>query len=132
MKTITKINVVNRDLDDLGHVNNSVYLNYLETAREHWYKEAAGLSFKDMMEMNLGTVVIKLEILFKKEAVLGDRLEVTTSPIKIGNTSFEFHQLIINQHGEVVADASVLNVMIDLTLRKSVPVISHIARNLNH
>jgi YbgC/YbaW family acyl-CoA thioester hydrolase len=132
MKTITKINVINRDLDDLGHVNNSVYLNYLETAREHWYKEAAGFSFKDMMEMKLGTVLIKLEILFKKEAVLGDRLEVTTSPIKLGNTSFEFHQLILNQYGEVVADASVLNVMIDLTSRKSVPVISQIARNFNH
>ncbi|MBO0959981.1 acyl-CoA thioesterase [Neobacillus sp. MM2021_6] len=132
METTTKIEVMNCDLDDLGHVNNSVYLNYLETAREHWYIEAAGLSFKDMREEDLGTVLMKVEILFKKEALLGDSLSIITSPIKIGTTSFEFRQLILNQQGDVVADASVLNVMINVSSRKSVPVISNIARNFNH
>ncbi|WP_413299875.1 thioesterase family protein [Bacillus sp. 1P10SD] len=129
MKTTTFIEVKNSDLDDLEHVNNSVYLTYLEAAREEWYKKAAGMTFQDMLEMNLGTVLIKLEILFKKEAVLGDHLEITTTPKKIGKTSFEFHQLILNQHREIVAEANVLNVMINLSTRKSVPVVRNIAAN---
>ncbi|OZU88004.1 hypothetical protein CIL03_12760 [Virgibacillus indicus] len=126
---VKKIVVKDEDIDGLNHVNNSVYLNYLETARENWYINAAGYSYEDFHKENLGTAVLRIDILYKKEAVLHDVLSVTTTPKKLGNTSFVFEQKIRNEKDEVVCEAVVTKVMIDLTTRKSVPVIDSIARN---
>lgn len=126
LETITELRVEEKDIDELGHVNNSVYVTYLEEARGHWYKEA-GLSFKEMGKRGLGTVVLKLEILFKKEALLGDLLKIKTSPIRLGNKSFDLEQTIYNQSGDIVSEAIVKSVMFDRNERKSIPVSKEIA-----
>src|SRR5690625_1163886 len=125
----TTIVVKEKDIDGLNHVNNSVYLNYLEHAREKWYIEKAGYSYDDFHQANLGTMVLKIEILFKKEAVLHDKLRVITIPKKLGNTSFVFEQKILNVNDEEICHATITKVMIDFTTRKSVKVIEPIARN---
>ncbi len=117
------------DIDGLNHVNNSVYLNYFEHGREQWYIHNAGYSYKDFHQANLGTVVLKMEILFKKEAILHEKLTVVTIPIKLGNTSFVFEQKIFNEHDEEICVATVTKVMIDYTTKKSVKVIDAIAQH---
>ena len=82
------------DIDGLNHVNNSVYLNYLEHGREAWYIKYAGYSYDDFHKDNLGTVVLRIDILYKREALLHDKLQVITKPLKLGNTSFVFEQEI--------------------------------------
>lgn len=124
-----QIIVSEEDIDGLNHVNNSVYLNYLEHGREAWYIKNAGYSYEDFHQANLGTVVLRIDILYKKEALLHDVLWVITAPKKLGNTSFVFQQQIINQDDEIICEAEVTKVMIDFTTRKSRPVIEEIARN---
>src|SRR5690625_335606 len=121
--------VKEKDIDGLNHVNNSVYLNYLEQGRENWYIKNAGHSYKDFHKVNLGTMVLKIDILFKKEAVLHDKLKVITTPKKLGNTSYVFEQKILNESDEEVCSATITKVLTDYTTRKSVKVIEAIARN---
>ena len=128
---ITELEVTEQDIDELGHVNNKVYFSYLEIARENWLKDATGMDFQEMTENNLGTVVIRIEINFKKEAVLGDKITVKTIPERVGNTSFVFKQEIYNQNGELLSDAIVTEVMFDPTRRKSIPVIEDIRKHFN-
>ncbi|MBS4214704.1 MULTISPECIES: acyl-CoA thioesterase [Neobacillus] len=127
METITEIKVEQEAIDELEHVNNSVYVTYLEKARGDWYRDA-GISFNEMRKRLVSTVVLKLEILYIQEAKLGEILKVKTSPIRLGNKSFVFQQDIYNQSGKKIVEALVTNVMIDRSVRKSIPVIKEIAR----
>ncbi|GIO24150.1 thioesterase family protein [Oceanobacillus sp. J11TS1] len=127
MEAEKQIVVEEKDIDGLHHVNNSVYLNYLEHGREAWYIKHAGYSYEDFPKANLGTVVLKISILYKKEALLHDVLRVITKPNNLGNTSFVFEQKILNDKEELVCEAIVTKVMIDFTTRKSRPVIEEIA-----
>jgi YbgC/YbaW family acyl-CoA thioester hydrolase len=129
METVKNITVKEKDIDGLNHVNNGVYLNYLERGREAWYIENAGYSYDDFHKANLGTAVLRIDILYKKEALLHHQLRVVTKPKKLGNTSFVFEQKILNEKEEEVCVAEVTKVMIDFTTRKSRPVIEEIARN---
>lgn len=127
METITEIIVKENDIDELEHVNNSVYLNYLEKARGDWYSQA-GMSFKQMKERSLTTVVLKIEITYLKEAKLGDLLKVKTSPVKLGTKSFVQQQDIYNQRDEKVVESTVTNVMMNWGAKQSIPVVEEIAR----
>ena len=80
MEAIKNIVVTEKDIDGLNHVNNSVYLNYLEQGREGWYIKNAGYSYDDFHDANLGTAVLRIDILYKKEALLHDKLRVITTP----------------------------------------------------
>ncbi|OLO37027.1 hypothetical protein BTR23_14920 [Alkalihalophilus pseudofirmus] len=125
METITNIEVKPIDIDVLGHVNNSVYVSYLEKGRMDWY-EKAGFIFN--VNQTIGTVVIRLDILYLKEVRLGDSLKVITSPIRLGNKSYVMKQNIFNQRDEHVSEATVTSVMFDTVTRKSVKVTNEIAR----
>ncbi|WP_203555802.1 acyl-CoA thioesterase [Bacillus sp. B15-48] len=127
METTTEIRVTETDVDYLGHVNNSVYVNYLEKGRVHWYTQH-GLPIDEMISRNVGTVVLKLEILYAKEARLGETLKVKTTPIKIGTKSFMFQQNIYNEKGEIITEATVTNVMFDLLERKGIVVAPEIRK----
>jgi YbgC/YbaW family acyl-CoA thioester hydrolase len=128
MEAITELIVKEQDIDELGHVNNIVYVAYLQDGRTHWFTEA-GISYQDMSARSLGTVVLRLDILYRKEARLGEKLRVVTRPVKLGNTSFVFEQHILNESGELITEAKVTEVMFDLTERRSTPVVEEIARH---
>ncbi|MBU8907657.1 acyl-CoA thioesterase [Desertibacillus haloalkaliphilus] len=129
METITDIAVREEEIDQLGHVNNKVYVSYFESGRGQWFSKA-GLSFDDMSEKKIGTVVVRLDINFKKEARLGEHLRVKTTPIKMGNRSFEFKQVILNESDEVITEAKVITVMFDLATRKSTVVADEIKQHI--
>ncbi|PAE44192.1 acyl-CoA thioesterase [Bacillus sp. 7884-1] len=127
METIFTLQTQKEDIDSLGHVNNCRYVKFLEDARVNWY-EKCGLSLNDFQEMDIGTVVLKMEVLYLKEATLGDHLKVITRPEFLGNTSFVFKQDIYNQFDEHITDAKVTMVMFDTLLRKSIKVIDQFAQ----
>lgn len=127
METIFTLQTQKEDIDSLGHVNNGRYVKFLEDARVNWY-EKCGLSLKDFQEMSIGTVVLKMEVLYLKEATLGDHLKVITRPEYLGNTSFVLKQDIYNQFDEHITDAKVTMVMFDTLLRKSIKVIDQFAQ----
>lgn len=75
------------DMDSFGHVNNVVFLRYLEQARVDWMfttaKEAGVEGF------SLGTVVARHEIDYKRPLVYrADPVRVETWVTRIANASF--------------------------------------------
>ncbi|MBN1924771.1 MAG: acyl-CoA thioesterase [Prolixibacteraceae bacterium] len=67
--------VRNYECDVLGHVNNSVYQNYLEHTR-HEFIKTIGLNFKEMLEKGIVTVVARAELAYKTQLLDGDRFVV--------------------------------------------------------
>lgn len=69
-----KIKVSSKDIDDLNHVNNVVYVNWMDkVAFEHW-----SFLTKDYPLPQYIWVVVKHEIDYLKQAVLGDEIIVKT------------------------------------------------------
>jgi acyl-CoA thioester hydrolase len=81
------------ECDAYGHVNNANYLNYLEYAR-HEYLKAIGFDYAGCMEQGYGLYVTRVEIDFKRPAVLDDRLCIESRAIKKGAVSGTMEQRI--------------------------------------
>jgi thioesterase-3 len=127
MKTAIQIEVRPTELDNMGHVNNAKFLEYMEWSREDWYNKA-GLPFDTFTALGLGTVTVNININYRKEARLGQHLTVSTEPIRKRRTSFVLKQVIINANEELVADAEVVIVTIDLQSRKASPLPDALAK----
>ena len=114
-----EIQVSAGDIDELGHVNNARFVEYFERGRVHWYNSIA--LFRDpSFHGRIGTVVVSMKINFRRESFRGDRLAVRTDPRSKGNRSFVLYQEILNDTGELVADAEVTSVLMDLAVRSSI------------
>ncbi|WP_042463188.1 acyl-CoA thioesterase [Neobacillus dielmonensis] len=128
MQTSTIIKVAPDDIDQLGHVNYLKYILFLERAVGDWYRQT-GVDFKELRKQDLGTVVLKFDITYLKEARLGDTLTVTTTLMNVGNKSFTVKQEIYNQDNILITEATKSFVMFNTATRKGVPVIEEIARH---
>jgi acyl-CoA thioester hydrolase len=69
------------ECDTYGHVNNAVYLHYLEFAREHYMREL-GISFNEMRASGVGLYVARISVDYKRPALPEDMLTVLTRPLK--------------------------------------------------
>lgn len=106
-----------RDCDPMGHVNNAVYLTYLEAARFDWWRRVFGPS--GLTEH--GFIVARVEIDFRKPALPGERLIVRLRVDSLGRSSFTVAYEILNvRTREVVAEGKSVQVAYDYALGKSV------------
>jgi YbgC/YbaW family acyl-CoA thioester hydrolase len=107
----TSIIVRGYELDSYGHVNNAVYLQYLEQARWVFIKDLGILD--DMSTEELLLVVIETNIRYLKEANLFDEL-VIESTVKQEKPYLVFKQKIYNQkEGAVVSRAIVKTIFVN-------------------
>ncbi len=102
-----------RDTDALGHVNNAVYLTYLEEARDAFYLRVLGDPIY---------VVVRLEIDFRAEVRHADRtVRVEIAVERLGTTSLTTLETIRTAAAEVAAEARVITVRWDQDARVAVP-----------
>ncbi|MGQ0797935.1 MAG: acyl-CoA thioesterase, partial [Methanobacteriota archaeon] len=73
-----------RDIDGMGHVNNAVFLSYMELARTHFYLKYAN---KRSLE-EIDFILAHVDIDYDTPAEWGDEIQVSVWPSRIGNTSF--------------------------------------------
>ena len=106
MKHITKIQVRSYECDSYNHVNNAVYLNYLEHARMD-FLNACQFDYKGLVENGYSLYVTHIDIFYKGSAFLNDNLEVESYPTQLKNVSGEFHQTVRKQDGTICAEATV-------------------------
>lgn len=106
MKYIAKITVRNHELDAYNHVNNAIYLQYLETARME-YLRAIGFDYEGFFNAGYFLYITHIDIRYRTSARLFDELGVEVEPIKLGKLSGTFHQTIRNQKGDICAEADV-------------------------
>jgi acyl-CoA thioester hydrolase len=117
-----RVEVQFRDCDPLGHVNNAVYITYLEVARFGYCADA--LSFTaEMATGPLSFIIARVECNFRSQARLGDQLDVRIRMSDIGRSSFTFeYEIAQAKDGTVVADAKSVQVMYDYSTQRPVPV----------
>ena len=110
------VEVIFRDLDSQGHVNNSVYFTYLETARIKYIKEIK--SRYSASEMNM--IVAHASCDYKEPAFLGELLEVRIAITRFGNKSFDFAYGIHTRDSRLIATAKTVQVVYDYQADRSI------------
>ena len=110
-----------RDCDPMGHVNNAVYLTYLEQARFAHWREIWGMDFERLPEGTPGVILAHAEIDYRRPAKYGDHLEVRIGLEAIGRSSFTYTYEVLDQRAQVVATARSVQVMYDYAAEKPVP-----------
>jgi acyl-CoA thioester hydrolase len=107
-----------RDCDGLGHVNNAVYLTYLEQARFAFWQRLTGVS-----GIPRSFILARVECDYRVQATAGDRLVVRLRVTAVGKSSFTFEYEIVNARTrEVVATARTVQVMYDYQAGRSIAV----------
>jgi acyl-CoA thioester hydrolase len=103
-----------RDVDALGHVNNAVYLTYLEEGRDAF--------FMDTLRADPIYVLVRLELDLHAEVRYADRqVTVRIEVERVGTTSLTTRETILTSVGEVAAQARVVTVHWDAGERKPIP-----------
>ncbi len=97
-----------RDLDALNHVNNSVYLTYLEEARIAYMTDR---QVNSLAVPEQGTILAHCEIDYRRPAALGDRLRVELAVGVIRFSSFEFtYRVLRDRDNALIAQARTVQV----------------------
>ncbi|MDR1784906.1 MAG: acyl-CoA thioesterase [Spirochaetaceae bacterium] len=94
------------ECDSYGHVNNAVYLNYLEYARRE-FLTAAGFDYRGLLAAGYLIYITHIDIHYRAQAVLDDRLIIEAEPLKLRKVSGVFRQRVLKEDGTVCADAEV-------------------------
>jgi acyl-CoA thioester hydrolase len=103
-----------RDVDNYGHVNNAVYLTYLEEARDRWVRETLG--------PEVDFVIVRIAIDYRRELSQDDD-EVTVScrGVGYGTSSIRTSEQIVAKAGWVAAESESVIVAHDAAARSSRP-----------
>jgi acyl-CoA thioester hydrolase len=108
-----------RDTDAMGHVNNAVYLTYLEVARQAYWVRVAGTAPYDAVPFVVGRAVLD----FRSPARVGETLRVALRTDWVGRSSFGLTYLVQERDsGRAVVEASTVLVTYDYTAHRSMPV----------
>lgn len=98
--------ILNYHLDGYAHVNNARYLEFLEAARWHYFKQH--LPFVSLQQAQL--VVARMDIRYRRAAKLGDILHIHSQL-----TQAQSRQFIVTQR-ILFADSEQLCVQAEVTL----------------
>ena len=111
-----------RDLDGMGHVNNAVFLTYLEQARLAWFGTGDGFALDDV-------ILARTEVDFRSPLQVGEEVEIGVRPIRVGTKSFDL-EYELRAGGRLVARAKSVLVGYDYERGESIPVPTRWKRRL--
>src|SRR6266496_250900 len=105
------IPVLPGDIDEQNHVNNTVYLRWVQdVATAHWRAVASPKA-----QQTIGWVVLRHEIDYKGPATLGDEVVLRTWVGKATRLTFErFTEVRRNRDGRLLSEARTLWCPIDM------------------
>lgn len=113
---VTEVPVRFRDIDPMDHVNNALYVTYVEQARAEYYEDVIGLTLGEA-----DTVLAHLEVDYVEPIELGDVVEVRMRTEELGTSSIPMtYELRVD--GDVVATADTVQVAFDRDSGEPVPV----------
>lgn len=114
-----KIPVRFRDLDPMGHVNNSVYLTYFEVARTAYWQELHHDYRYDVLDF----LIARAECDYVSAVMLRETIRIEVWLSRIGTSSFVLdYELFDEQSERLVARGRTVQVMIDTKSGRSRPI----------
>jgi len=78
------------DIDNVGHVNNAVYLTYFEDARIGYWRDAINWNINEN-----GIIVGRSEVNYLKPITLSDEVYCYVRTTRIGNSSFDVMHVLV-------------------------------------
>ena len=107
-----------RDTDGVGHVNNGVYVSWLEEVRTRYVFDARGLRGIE----DLDFVVASTRIEYRSPVLLHETLDLWCGPSRVGNRSWELvYEGRARADGRLVVEASTVQVQYDYRERRTAP-----------
>lgn len=106
--------------DAFGHVNNTVYFRWCESARIA-YLEKVGLS-SEIAGQGIGPILAHIGCNFRKPVTYPDTVHVGARVTRLGRSSFEMEHLIVSDRLEIAADAQSTLVVYDYNTAKPHPI----------
>jgi len=111
----------------MGHINNAVYVTYLEVARQVYWARLD----KDSDYRRVPFILAHVQIDFRSEALVNEVLEVGIRLAWVGTKSFAFvYQIREKTSGRTVVEASTVQVCYDYVARRTLPVPDDLRRSL--
>lgn len=111
------------DVDGFGHVNNAVFLSYLENAREHLYRE---LGLAEKWGSEVFVLVAHQEIEYRRPlSFQGETIAVDVWVSRIGRSSFDLGYHVLPMSGDQGLAYAVANtgmVVADRETARGVPI----------
>lgn len=89
----TDVQIRLTDIDVLGHVNNNVYLQFMDLAKLRYFSDISGGEFTIR---TIAAVVVKVECEFYEPTFLDDSLQVWTAVAAIGEHSLTLEQRVVS------------------------------------
>lgn len=118
-KWVVSIPVRFRDLDGMGHVNNSVYLTYFEAARIPYCLYILG--HNDIRQCNI--IVAEVTCSYRSPATYGDTLRVGVRVEEFREHSFTLSYRIEDEaSGRLVATGTSVQVGYDYESKATIPI----------
>ena len=110
MKIIeTPIQIRFVDIDQLGHVNNAVYLTYLEVSRLPYFNSIVG----KIDWLRRGIILAKAEVDYRTPILFNDQIKVKTWCSRIGSKSFDLsYSIIKTENGNEIEVATAKTIMV--------------------
>jgi acyl-CoA thioester hydrolase len=118
--------VIFRDIDTFGHVNNAVYLSYFEWARAQlWFQLTGGSGSRD-----IGFILARAEIDFLLQIEM-EPIEIRVRIGEMRTTSFETLYEIRKSNGQqVAATGRVVAVLFDWKTQSKTPITDELRRKV--
>lgn len=110
------------DVDQFGHVNNSVYFSLYDLAKTTYFQDVLGMSeWGDVV-----CVVANINANFLMPVFFSDGIEIETATVHLGNKSFTLLQrAVVKSTGEVKCECRTTLVMYDLLTKEPTPIPQH-------
>lgn len=99
MLHLTDVQLRFTDIDMLGHVNNTTYLQLMDLAKTRFFSDLRG---DKMNWSNPGVVIVNINVSFYAQAFMKDRLGVLTGIVSVSEKSFVIEQRVVNLDTGVV------------------------------
>jgi len=116
------------DTDAMGHINNAVYVTYLEVARQEYWRAFRG---GDPNYRVVPFILARVEVDFRSEALMHEILELCIGCAWVGGKSFAFEYEIREQSSQrLVVAAKSVQVFYDYAKKQSMQVPDDMRRNL--
>src|SRR5262249_38671724 len=108
-----------RDTDAFGHVNNGVYVNWIEEIRTRYVYERRHLT--DVKE--LGFILASAKLDFRSPVLLHETIDLFCAPSRIGRSSWDMvYEGRARADGRLVVEAQTTQVQYDYATSKAVPI----------
>ncbi len=127
-----KLNITVRfsDLDAMGHVNNATFLTFLEEARFAYFRAVIK---RDRDYLKFEAIIARIEIDYKNQICLNDKVVVFTRCPRIGIKSADIENLIVvkkETENKIAAFALSKLVTFDYKRDVSIPINDYVRKAL--